>query len=175
MLRAAPIWLLALLLGGAGVTSGGLGGCATGDLPADIAVNADNPFMPIRVRIYPLTRLDLDESGKSIIVCHIEFKDAWGDSVKGTGQLQIQLYRSQETSEVQELRWDVDLEDLGMNAALYDSVTRTYRVQLGSLPQWVDQIAEGQAQGRITLRAILALPTEDGSEVYLQDEFVIEK
>ena len=170
MLRDAPVWLWVSL-----VCAAGLGGCASVDPSPGITVTAQNPFVPIRLRIYPLTHLDLDEAGKPIIVCHIEFKDAWGDSVKGAGQLQIQLYRSQENSDIQELRWDVDLTDLGMNAALYDSITRTYRVRLGSLPQWADEITAGRAKGRITLRAILTFAAQDGSDVYLQDEFIIEK
>ena len=50
------------------------------------------PFAHASMRIHPLTRVDHDAKGAVWIICHIELKDAWGDTCKGTGKLQVQLY-----------------------------------------------------------------------------------
>jgi hypothetical protein len=162
------------------------GGCA-GDRASTVGDTArdarDNPFVPRSIRIFPLTRLDMDERGRAIIVCHVEMKDRWGDGVKSAGTLEVQLYRSEGASDVQESRWSVDLNDLDLNAALYDPASRTYRVQLGDLPAWVAAMAARSEQGasisagesRLRLRAVLRLHDDGGRESVLRDDYVIQR
>lgn len=161
-----------------------LGSCGVRPPPSHAsgapAVNA-GPFAPTSIRIHPLTRLDRDAKGRVIIACHIEFRDTWGDTCKGVGRLRIELYRTTggrgSTAGVQDLRWDIDLADLSRNAALYDPATRTYRLPLGNLPGWVEQVSAGPDRPddpRITLRAALVEPGADGADHVLEAEYTIE-
>lgn len=129
---------------------------------------APNPFAPVSIRIHPLTRMlpMADESAnEASIEAHLELLDAVGDSVKGAGELALELYREGgpasgvgEAGQVQ--RWSLNLSDLRVNADAYDRVTRTYRVILTGAPSLVRQ-----RQG-FALRARLTTP--DGRQ--LSDE-----
>ncbi len=134
-----------------------------------------HPFAPASLQIHPLTRVDHDAKGALWIICHIELKDAWGDTTKAVGQLQIELYKPVggpgSGVGTQELTWDVNLSDLDQNAALYDSATRTYRLQLENAPTWVG--GEGNKPARVRLRAILRTRGPDGQPLMLKDEYVI--
>lgn len=142
-------------------------------------------FAPERIEIDPLTHLDLDSDGDAQIICYIAVRDEWGDTTKAVGSLQVQLYRSgvglDTGSDVQELKWDVDLSDLTQNAALYDAVTMRYRLQLVDLPSWVQSMAEREERGadsggsRIRLRAILTTIDRRGREQTLHDDFTIDR
>jgi hypothetical protein len=128
------------------------------------------------MQIHPLTRVDHDPKGDIWIICHIELKDAWGDTTKGVGQLQIQLFKPAggpgSGVGTQEVTWDVNLSDLDQNAALYDSATRTYRLQLEGAPSWVSGDT-GQNKPRVRLRAIMHTLGPAGERRVLQDEYVI--
>lgn len=119
-----------------------------------------NPFAPVEVRVHPLTRLvrEKDEDGGFRIEAHIEMLDAAGDGVKGAGTLVIELYRGSGPvagvgEEDQLDRWSINLADLAVNAEAYDRVTRTYRVILTGLPNYLKG-PEG-----LTLRIRLTTPS----------------
>ena len=139
-----------------------------------------NPFVASSIRIYPLTRVAMDE-GEVVIVCHIEVKDQWGDPVKALGALQVQLFRpaSGDAGSEQVLRWEVPLDDERFNAASYDPATRTYRVRLGDLPPWVASMAErapdDSSRERIELRASFRTRGKRGEELVLTDGTVLER
>lgn len=165
----------------AGIAGAG-SGCARGtgavsgpvQSPRGGAVVA-SPFSPASLRIFPLTHFELTERGEARILVFIELKDQWGDTVKGAGRLEIQLFRPEGGSasrETQELVWEIDLSDLRRNAALYDPSTRTYRVALRDLPAWLAGMARGEA-GWVALEAFFRTIGADGSEITLRDRFVL--
>jgi len=133
------------------------------------------------------------------IIAHLEFRDAWGDSTKAVGSLVILLYgpdsnataargtsttpsdsndsdasASINSPEVQQRRYDIDLSDLKRNAELYDPATRTYRIPLSGLPEWIVN-STPDTDLRITLRAEVKSPRADGNSVLLVDEYVVPK
>jgi len=142
-----------------------------------------NPFGPAALSIHPLTRVDRDSKGRLWIICHIELRDAWGDTCKGAGKLQVQLYRPiggrASGLGTQELAWDVDLSDLDKNASFYDPATRTYRLPLEDAPTWLAPPAPGPDEPRAKqspiarLRAILITTGPRDEERILQDEFTL--
>lgn len=173
-------------------------GCRSGLRPAGTATEGRLPdidglgpesalaFAPAAVRLYPLTHLQRDEAGAGRIVCYLEVKDGWGDGLKALGTLQVQLYRPmRDGSLVRESVWDVDLRSPQVNVALFDPVTRAYRVQLGGVPAWVEPMidrAESREQGsaaegleRLVLRAVFTTIGEDGEPVVLRDDLVVEQ
>lgn len=143
-----------------------------------------NPFAPAAMRIYPLTHLDRDDAGRARIICHIDLRDAWGESVRGVGMLRVLLYRpAGELSgrlDEQELAWDIDLNDLDLNTSFYDRATRTYRVPLVGVPGWVEEMLVAEEEGRDLDRRLRLVATFEtlgprGAERFLRDEFVIER
>jgi hypothetical protein len=137
-----------------------------------------NPFAVQSMRIHPLTRLDKQPDGQTWLVVHVELKDAWGDTTKGVGQLQVQLYRPTGGRAagpgVQELKWDANLSDLERNAWLYDPATRTYRLQLEGIPEWVSVAPADSGLPRARLKAILTTPGPNNEQQVLEDEFTIQ-
>jgi len=136
------------------------------------------PFAVASIVIHPLTRVNRDSKGKLWIICHLEFRDAWGDTTKGIGSLKIQLYRPTGGRAAglgtQEASWDVNLSDLDTNASLYDPATRTYRLPLEGAPAWVGESAGGDKDlPVIRLRAILTTTGPQGAALTLEDEFGI--
>lgn len=117
------------------------------------------PFVPEQIRIHPLTRFVRDPVSSDVrIEVHLEFLDARGDEVKGTGHLLLELYLESgpvagvgETRQLE--RWTLDLNDLDENANAYDRVTRTYRAALTGLP------LEAQSGEHLLLRAVLTTPS----------------
>lgn len=136
-----------------------------------------NPFAPVAMTIHPLTRIDRDAAGELWIICHIELRDAWGDPVKGAGQLQIQLYRPiggrLSGHGVQELTWDVDLADMERNASHYDAATRTYRLPLREPPAWLAE-APDSSVARGLLRAVFTTAGPQGEALELEHEFALQ-
>ena len=130
------------------------------------------PFTPVVMQVHPLTRVVRDAQ-KPMVVCHLELRDSWGDTCKGAGKLSVQLYRGDRAggTGVQELRWDIDLSDLELNAKLYDPATRTYRLSLEGL---TEAMASPDERTRLRLRAILQTWGPKGDERTLQDEYVLE-
>jgi hypothetical protein len=141
------------------------------------AESLGNPFAPASIRVHPLTHAERDSAGKVWIICHVELKDAWGDTTKGVGQLQVQLYRPSGSPGsgigTQELKWDTNLSDLKNNAALYDGPTRTYRLPLENAPEWI-MGEEGKEKPRVRLRAVLGTRGPAGEKRVLQDDYVMQ-
>lgn len=130
------------------------------------------PFAPKAMRIHPLTHAETGEQGDPRVVVHVELKDAWGDTVKGVGRVQIQLWRDGRTSE-EAVRWDIDLRALGDNADYYDPATRTYRIVLAGLPAWLSEGVKAGEGDAARLRVLFLTAAVDGSAVVLRDEFVV--
>ncbi len=137
-------------------------------------------FVPETIRIHPLTHLEWSADKGGSIIALIEMHDRWGDTTKGVGELQVQLYRP-ETGldagiEVQELKWAVSLSDLEANALWFDPVTRMYRITLGDVPDWVADIAREPpgSGGRVRLRALLTTIGPDGRERVLRDDYLVQ-
>ncbi|MBX3388068.1 MAG: hypothetical protein KF691_01290 [Phycisphaeraceae bacterium] len=121
------------------------------------------------------------------IIAHLEFRDSWGDGTKAIGPLVIFLYgpsagnnaRNSDdpdafSNATQQRRYDIDLSDLRRNAELFDPATRTYRIPLSGLPQWIVN-SQPDTDLHITLRAEIKVPRSDGSGVMLVDEYVVTK
>lgn len=181
----------AVLSGGVGLVLLGVPGCggpAAWDWTEPLTPRVDarpgyNAFAPHSLRVFPLTRLGRDESGAAAIVCHVELRDRWGDPVKALGQMQVQLYRPTEgidgSASTQILKWDVALDDERINAQSYDPATRTYRLVLVGLPDWiaerVDPPAEGESRAgvRLEVRAVFQTLGPNGEERVLRDGMVL--
>ncbi|TVS09145.1 MAG: hypothetical protein EA423_00480 [Phycisphaerales bacterium] len=156
-------------------------GCGSLGLPIvrtpAVSAEACEMFAPVVMRLHPLTHVDRTPAGQPIIVCHIEFADSWGDTVKAAGDLAVLLYRPRGATGAtgtQELRWDIDLTDPETNAAHYDPATRTYRIQLGRLPEWATTVGQpGAEDQRIVLRAIFTATDREGRETTLRDELTV--
>lgn len=135
------------------------------------------PFAPASIRVHPLTHFDRDADGRAVLVAHVELLDAWNDTVKGVGALELQLYRPLGASGAvasQELAWRLDLNDAETNATLYDPATRTYRIQLGGLPAWVEPLVDRRGEsGRAVIRAVLRTLDPQGGDRVLRDELSI--
>jgi hypothetical protein len=134
-----------------------------------------SPFSPARLRIFPLTHFEAPASGEPRILLFLELRDQWGDTVKGAGRLEVQLFRPEggaANRETQELIWEIDLADLERNARLYDPSTRTYRVALKDLPPWLAATARGEGSW-VALEAFFRTIGPDGSAVTLRDRFVL--
>ena len=130
------------------------------------------PFAPKAMRVHPLTHGELDADGNARVVLHVELKDAWGDTTKGVGRVQVQLWRDGGGAEEGE-RWAVDLRSLGENASFYDSATRTYRIVLGGLPAWFAAAVRERADDAARVRVLFMTSEVDGTAVVLRDEFVV--
>ncbi|MBV1929735.1 MAG: hypothetical protein KUG81_09530 [Gammaproteobacteria bacterium] len=162
-----------------------LGGCVDQRIFQEQVVRTDDllavpgPFRPAVMRVHPLTHTELSSDGDAVMILHVELKDPWGDTVKGVGQLQVQLRKGGATSEVgnRGTRWDVDLRDIEINVSYFDSATRTYRVVIGGLPMWLaDSVVPeedvGSGEGA-RVRVLFRTSKADGEAVVLQDEYLM--
>jgi len=133
------------------------------------------PFRPSAMRVHPLTHTETRVDGEAIMVLHVELKDPWGDTVKGVGQVQVQLRRDSATSTIGDrgTRWDLDLREIEENVSYFDSATRTYRVVLGGLPEWLDESVVAGTPEPARVRVLFRTAKADGEPVVLQDEFVM--
>ncbi|MBX3359690.1 MAG: hypothetical protein KF745_14820 [Phycisphaeraceae bacterium] len=160
-----------------------LSACASeGDAakPDPSGATAPGSFAAERMRLLPLTRFsrERDSAGQwtDQLVCHIEFKDRFGQVTKALGDLRIELYRptgsatDPDMTETQALIWNVDLSNPAENALMYDDlVTRSYIVHLGGLPAWL--IAWTQGEGRepwMTIKATFSMKSEHDQEKRLE-------
>ena len=167
----AGVWIAMLAI--AGVVALSLTGCQRGVVIREEVVQADEgmvrpgPFAPTTMRIHPLTHVEMVEAGERIVL-HVEVSDGWGDTIKGVGDVQVNLRQSGARSLGQSgIRWDIDLRDLVTNVSYFDSVTRTYRFVLTGLPVWFT------AEGRGRVRVLFRTGRADGSIEVMQDEFEI--
>jgi hypothetical protein len=90
--------------------------------PAGLTV-ASWPFVPVKIRVHPLTRISARPAPDRRLELHVECLDGEGDSVRTIGTLAVQLGDAPPPP-------DQDLSRLAVNAALWDRVTRTYRLSL---------------------------------------------
>lgn len=132
------------------------------------------PFAPRTMRIHPLTHAELDARSEARIVLYVELKDAWGDTVKGVGRVQAQLWPKGQTSE-NATRWDIDLRSLEANADFHDPATRAYRIVLADLPAWLEDAVRSDApnQNEAHLRVLFLTTQTGGQPAVLRDEFDI--
>lgn len=133
------------------------------------------PFRPSAMRVHPLTHTEMRNDGVPVLVLHVELKDPWGDTVKGVGQVQVQLRKASSTTTIGDrgTRWDIDLRDIETNVSYFDSATRTYRIVLGELPGWLDQSVRAVTPEAARLRVLFRTAKADGETVVLQDEFMM--
>jgi hypothetical protein len=133
------------------------------------------PFRPSVMRVHPLTHSEMREDGEPVIVLHVELNDPWVYTVKGVGQVQVQLRKASETSTIGDpgTRWDIDLRDIETNVSYFDSATRTYRIVLGGLPSWLGQSVRETSPEAARVRVLFRTAKADGEPVVLQDEFVM--
>ncbi len=147
-------------------------GCveSTPTRPTKSTMRTDGPFVPVRTRIHPLTRIVSGEDGERVVEVHLELYDYWNHAVKGVGTVLFELYRDRTmgggvTGSTQEMRWPViDIRDPEVNSRPYDPVTRTYLFKLRGLP-------EELPPGRIILHATF---TTAGGQRLPTAEHVIE-
>jgi len=151
--------------------------------PTEVPLNTW-PFAPASLRIYPLTHLERGEDNKGRVIAHVELKDKWGDTTKGVGALRLAMYGPGQGQpggpSVQLAKWEINLSDMTKNAALFDPATRTYRVQLTGVPEWIGRLAVGgdAAKGlvsSVTVQATLSIVGPDGRVADLKDEFVVQR
>lgn len=182
----------------AAVGASGLCGCRTPEAkaptprylepgPRGAFAHDCNVFAPAQIRIHPLTHVDAPRpdasgvvSGEARIVLHFELKDKYGDPVKWTGRLTVELYRPGQGimpgMETQEVAWDLsDMQDADRNTGRFDQATRMYRVPLRA-PAWVRDWATQQRKDPkwLRLRAVFAYATPDGKEALLEHEFIMQ-
>lgn len=157
----------------AGVMMCSSAGCQRGVVIREEVVEADEgmirpgPFAPSQMRIHPLTHVETLGDGERIVL-HVEVRDGWGDTIKGVGDVQVNLRRSGAALLGQGgVKWDMDLRDLATNVSYFDSVTRTYRFVLSGLPAWFT------SEGRGRVRVLFRTGRADGSIEVMQDDFEI--
>ncbi len=152
-----------------------LGGCAQRERPPQWSSGGVSawPFAPAKMLLHPLTHVERGPDGSAMIVCHVELLDYWGDTTKGVGKLTVQLFRPTgggRAGATQDMVWNVDLEEPSFNASMYDPATRTYRLQLGGLPEW----ARGEGDStRLLLRAKFIGPGPGGGSQELTSELAL--
>lgn len=191
-LNCVRVWTLACALG-----------CVLASVPACTSstrsgalrapASAADAFLPVALRIHPLTHIELAAQGKSDVVLHLELKDRYGDTVKGLGALLVLLYAPSaggDAMETQELRWNIaDFAEPDANSKRFDRATRTYRFQLQA-PEWVARALRDEKNGYIKLRAVLTtapdprpapdtaaphLPPPNTEPLTLSDDFIIQR
>lgn len=133
------------------------------------------PFRPAAMRVHPLTHTEVRGDGQAVLVLHVELKDPWGDTVKGIGQVQVQLRKASATTTIGDrgTRWDIDLRNIETNISYFDSATRTYRIVLGELPDWLAASVRSGTPEASRVRVLFRTAKADGEAVVLQDEFVM--
>ncbi len=167
----SAVWLV-VLLGGGGCQPRGNVVVREQVVRTSDGLVLPGPFAPKAMRIHPLTHAETDADGNPRVVLHVELKDAWGDTTKGVGRLQVQAWPGGGSSEDGE-RWAVDLRSLGENASFYDSATRTYRIVLGGLPAWLDSAVREGVDTPARVRVLFLTSEVDGAAVVLRDESVV--
>ncbi|MDF1808924.1 MAG: hypothetical protein P1U42_04435 [Phycisphaerales bacterium] len=158
-------------------------GCQHGIIFQEQVVRTDDllavpgPFRPAVMRVHPLTHTEMSSDDDPVMILHVEFRDPWGDTVKGVGQLQVQLRQGDTAREVgvRGTRWDIDLREIETNVSYFDSATRTYRIVVGGLPEWLNNSVRDRESEQIESRVRVLFRTSkaDGEPVVLQDEYLM--
>lgn len=142
----------------------GAAGCGGGGVQVKGVSHADGAggnlaaFVPVRVRVHPLTSVrSAREPGTRQIEAHIELFDRWDHPVKALGTVVLELYREAGVGSAgdiggQAARWDYEMTDPDVNARAYDPVTRTYRFLLNDR----DEVLRADAEW--TLRVLFTRP-----------------
>lgn len=60
--------------------------------PASLPTGQINGLMPERILIHPLSRVGVDASGRTVLICHVELHDHFEQSTRALGILRIELY-----------------------------------------------------------------------------------
>jgi hypothetical protein len=122
------------------------GPARAGDAPPELAAWTPDAaaFLPVRLRVHPLTRLTKDVAGTPVLALHLELRDGANQVVKCLGVVRAEVVKPEAGAPVQ--RWEVDLRDPRPNADAFDDVvTRTYALRLGSLPEELVRLADAPA------------------------------
>lgn len=108
------------------------------------------------------------------MILHLELLDAWGESVKALGRLEVQLVAPGEIADEGRVTvWDVNLSTVNEHARHWDRATRTYRVPLRDVPAGVEEVLRGgrAASGaRFLIRAAFTLGDDPDEGHTLQDD-----
>lgn len=109
---------------------------SAGSAAAGAAHNGEQVYWraaPVAMRLYPSTRY-IREEDNPILEARIELFDSMGDSVKGAGELHLELYtgdRDRQRDIGQRLyAWRVALKTIEDQRTYYDPVTRAYLFRL---------------------------------------------
>ena len=100
---------------------------------------------PVSIRVYPSTRLAVHD-GQWYLEAFVECLDEMGDSTKGVGSFQFELFRSPglegDAGGQQLYVWNVQLHTLDDQRRHYDPTLRTYqfRLKMYPLPGDIDQV-----------------------------------
>lgn len=127
-------------------------------------------FAPVSMRISSLTRVEEGPSGLPRLVLYFELLDAWGDSTKTPGWLQVELFAVRGVSGEREQRWEVDLTDPGRNSAFFD-ITRMYRMPLDEAPAWLIDEAAGNRPTAVRIRGFYRTMGPAQTVIDLRDSF----
>lgn len=137
-------------------------------------------YAPVKLRLHPLTRVQVDAGGEVTLWLHAELFDRWGHSVKSPGVFAVSVEAvggGQESG-----RWSEDVREGARNALFWDRVTRTYRLPLTGLPGWLEASARGGGGGgggvgggvrglvEVRVVAVFRGTAADGGTVTLKDE-----
>lgn len=110
------------------------------------------------------------------MILHMEVRDAWGDTIKSLGRLRVMVTEPQGVADtrttLRQVSWEHDLESLDEQPRRWDRATRTYRIQLRDVPEWLIHLAkaENRSSRPATLTAVWTIRTASAGEVTFKDE-----
>jgi hypothetical protein len=183
-MAAAPILLTGCTLSGTS-TPGSTRPTSGNVEPSPGETSGVSPFRATELRVHALTHVDaaapsLTPGGKPrcVIQLHFELRDRFGDQVKSTGVLHVELAKPPQSAaagmDISAAAWDVpEFANADENFKSFDLATRTYRIQLNA-PPWVCE--EGakrtgtSSSGDVKLRVSLRVP---GDARVLHDEYTV--
>ena len=123
--RAKFILIILLLIVAVASTSH----CSSKVIKGPIRV-ATLAYAPVSINVHPLSRFSSKNSDSSFII-HVQLLDGDGFACRGLGKLVISIANNEGDKVESEL---FNLEDTKMNTALFDGVTRTYKIPWDKVP-----------------------------------------
>ena len=87
-------------------------------------------YAPVSINVHPLSRFSSKNSDSSFIL-HIQLLDGDDFACRGLGKLIVSIANNEGDKVESEL---FNLEDTKMNTALFDGVTRTYKIPWNKVP-----------------------------------------